>query len=37
MWMSPQSFSQDWMEEFYGLIEAGAGLAGRHRLRTADA
>lgn len=22
MWMSPQSFSKDWMEEFYGLMNA---------------
>jgi hypothetical protein len=22
MWMSPQSFSQEWMEEFYGLMKA---------------
>ncbi len=22
MWMSPQSFNQDWMEEFYGLMKA---------------
>ena len=22
MWMSPQSFSKEWMEEFYGLMKA---------------
>jgi hypothetical protein len=29
MWMSPQSFGKEWMEEFYGLMQAGpAWLSG---------
>ena len=35
MWMSPQGFSADWMDEFFGIIKARARVAQRHRLRPA--
>ena len=37
MWVSPQGFTVDWMNEFYGLMATAAGLADRPGLRPAGA
>ena len=37
MWMSPQSFNREWMDEFYAIMRTRARVAGRHRLRPAGA
>ena len=35
MWVSPQGFNQAWMDEFLAILQDGAGLAERRRLRPA--
>ncbi len=34
MWMSPQSFNAEWMEEFYGLMDKEPDWLGGNRFRT---
>ncbi len=36
MWVSPQGFTKAWLDEFYAILEDGAGVADRRRLRAAD-
>ena len=37
MWVSPQSFNQAWLDEFFAILrERASGLAGRRRLWTAS-
>ena len=37
MWVAPQSFSEEWMNEFLEIVTNRAEMAQRDRLRTADA
>ena len=37
MWVSPQRLQPDWLDEFFGILKHGAGVADGHRLRPAGA
>ena len=37
MWVSPQSFNQAWLDEFYEIVQSRARMAGRHRVWPAGA
>ena len=32
MWVSPQGFTREWLEEFYAILKTRAGVADRHRV-----
>ena len=37
MWVSPQGFTSEWMDEFYGILKPEPAWLDRHRLRPAGA